>query len=87
MDTIVGFINNLTGEKRGPSKNYRRFDLITLDNNIINGWIFANMDIEETASGKILIEAASKNLAVTVTGKKTMDEGIKLYKFSKFLYI
>jgi hypothetical protein len=86
MDTIIGFISDLTGEKRGPAKNYRRFNLITLNNNIVNGWIFATLNIEETASGKILMEAASKNEAVAVSGKITKDEGTKSYNFFLFFF-
>ena len=35
MDAIVGFITDLTGEKRGPSKYYRRFNVLSLDNESI----------------------------------------------------
>ena len=75
MDTVQGFIQDLTGEKRGPSKHYRRFNVLTLDSNTINGWIFASTTIEESYSGNILISAAQNNTPVRLQGKITTEKG------------
>ncbi|CAF1542517.1 unnamed protein product [Rotaria magnacalcarata] len=50
MDAIIGFITELTGEKRGPSKHYRRFSVLTLDNEPIARWVFSTMEIDQTSS-------------------------------------
>jgi hypothetical protein len=77
MDVIIGFITELTGEKRGPSKHYRRYNILTRDNELINGWIFATTTIDETYSGKILVTASENNSAVRIEGKISTDAGNK----------
>jgi hypothetical protein len=77
MDTIIGFVNDLTGEKRGPKKYYRRFNLIKVDNTILTAWVFCITTIEETNAGKILLEAAKNNLPVQLSGKITQEQGIR----------
>ena len=86
MDAIVGFITELTGEKRGPKINYRRFNVITSDNIIIAGWVFSSIDIEDTNSGKILLQAAKDNLAVRLQGRITEEEGKTFTKYMKHFH-
>ena len=59
MAAIVGFITDLTGEKRGPSKYYRHFNVLTLDNDSIEEWVFLTIEIDQTVSGNILVKAVS----------------------------
>ncbi|CAF4572862.1 unnamed protein product, partial [Rotaria magnacalcarata] len=61
MDAIIGFITELTGEKRGPSKHYRRFSVLTLDNEPIARWVFSTMEIDQTSSGNIFVSAAKND--------------------------
>lgn len=75
MDFVIGFVTELTGEKRGPRKNYRRFNIITLDNINIGGWIFSSMAIEDTVSGKILLQAVETDRAVRIRTKVLIEEG------------
>ena len=69
MDAIVGFITDLTGEKRGPSKYYRHFNVLTLDNEPIEGWVFSTIEIDQTVSGNILAKAVSDNTSVRNASK------------------
>lgn len=74
MDTIVGFVTELTGEKRGPKKNYRRFNVLTSEKESIQAWIFASMEIETTTAGNILIQSSNNNRPVSLHGKISTDE-------------
>ncbi|CAF1415251.1 unnamed protein product [Rotaria magnacalcarata] len=83
MDAIIGFITELTGEKRGPSKHYRRFNVLTLDNESIAGWVFSTMEIDQTSSGNILVRAAKSDTSVRLQGKlSTETNGTKTIKVS-----
>ncbi|CAF2203336.1 unnamed protein product, partial [Rotaria magnacalcarata] len=83
MDAIIGFITELTGEKRGPSKHYRRFNVLTLDNESIAGWVFSTMEIDQTSSGNILVRAAKNDTSVRLQGKlSTETSGTKTIKVS-----
>lgn len=73
MDAIIGFITDVTGEKRGPAKHYRRFNVLTEENQSIEGWIFANIDIDQTFAGNTLLTAAKNNSAVRLQGKLTTN--------------
>jgi hypothetical protein len=84
MDSTTGFISDVTGEKRGPKKNYRRFNVITTERATIAGWIFASFDIEDTAAGKVLLQAAHSNRAVRLRGKLTTEEGKKDWQRERF---
>jgi hypothetical protein len=75
MNIINGFITELTAEKRGPKKHYRRFNLLTSEKENISGWIFSTTEIENTMAGNILLTAANNNTAVCLRGKITSDEG------------
>lgn len=81
MDTLIGFITELTAEKRGPAKRYRRFNFNTLNQQNISGWVFSTIDIEDTASGKIILQAAKNNSAVQIYGKLTQEQGIRYDSF------
>src|SRR4051812_15526758 len=54
-DVITGFVTDVTGEKRGPSKHYRRFDVLTSSNERIFGWVFSTMEIDQTYAGDVLL--------------------------------
>ncbi|CAF3906717.1 unnamed protein product [Rotaria sordida] len=83
MDAIIGFITELTGEKRGPSKHYRRYNVLTSDKELIEGWVFSTMEIDQTFSGNILVAAAKNNASVRLQGKLSIDaNGIKTIKVS-----
>ncbi|CAF2100863.1 unnamed protein product [Rotaria magnacalcarata] len=83
MDSIIGFITDLTGEKRGPSKHYRRYNVLTADNEIIQGWVFSSVEIDQTTSGNILLTAANNNTSVHLQGKlSTESNGAKTIKVS-----
>lgn len=75
MDMITGFIIDITAEKRGPKKNYRRFNLLTPQEENISGWVFSTTDIQDTMAGNILLTAANNNVAISLRGKLTSDEG------------
>ncbi|CAF1325321.1 unnamed protein product, partial [Rotaria sp. Silwood1] len=75
MDVITGFVTDVTGEKRGPSKHYRRFDVLTSKNERISGWIFSTMEIDQTYAGDVLFKSVNKNLAVCLHGKISSDAG------------
>ncbi|CAF3300622.1 unnamed protein product [Rotaria sp. Silwood2] len=83
MDSIIGFITDLTGEKRGPSKHYRRYNVLTADNEIIQGWVFSSLEIDQTTSGNVLLTAAKTNKSVRLQGKlSTEANGTKTIKVS-----
>ncbi|CAM4850143.1 unnamed protein product [Rotaria magnacalcarata] len=42
MENITGYIVDLAGEKRGPVKFYKRFTIITTEQEKISGWIFSS---------------------------------------------
>ncbi|CAF1368368.1 unnamed protein product, partial [Adineta steineri] len=50
VNVVIGLVTELTGEKRGEVKYFRRFQLIKPDEEIISGWVFSTMSIEETMS-------------------------------------
>ncbi len=70
---IVGFVTDLSGEKRGPMKNYRRFNFVTTTDQNMSGWIFASVRIEETESGKNLIHSYQAKKAIRINGKITNE--------------
>ncbi len=74
MDIVTGFVTELTAEKRGPKKHYRRFNILTTEKEIIPGWIFSLTEIENTIAGNILLAAANSNTAISLRGKITSDE-------------
>ena len=80
MDSIIGFITDLTGEKRGPSKHYRRYNVLTVDNEIIQGWVFSSLEIDQTTSGNVLLTAANTNKSVRLQGKLS-TEASKMYTY------
>ncbi|CAF1342336.1 unnamed protein product [Rotaria sordida] len=83
MDVITGFVTDVTGEKRGPSKHYRRFDVLTSTNERISGWVFSTMEIDQTYAGDVLLKSANKNSAVCLHGKISSDAGgIRTIKIS-----
>ncbi|CAF2347464.1 unnamed protein product [Rotaria sp. Silwood2] len=75
MDVITGFVTDVTGEKRGPSKHYRRFDVLTSTNERISGWVFSTTEIDQTYAGDVLLKSANKNSAVCLHGKISSDAG------------
>ncbi len=81
MDVLIGFISEVTGEKRGPSKHYRRYNLLTSNNDSINGWIFSSTTIEQTYAGNILLEASQNNLPVRLQGKLSTETGNTKFSF------
>ncbi|CAF1086102.1 unnamed protein product [Adineta steineri] len=74
VNVVIGLVTELTGEKRGEVKYFRRFQLIKPDEEIISGWVFSTMSIEETMSGKILLSAEKNKSAVRLEGTLTKDE-------------
>jgi hypothetical protein len=82
MNDVIGFITDLTAENRGSPKKYRCFNVITLNQEKIAGFIDSSFNIEDTVSGKILLEAAKTNSPVRLHGRLT--EGKNLYHVSAY---
>ena len=80
METLTGYIVDLTDEKRGPVKFYKRFTIITTEKEHISGWIFSSTPLEQTTTGNLLIEVAKKQTAVTMKGKISSETGIAYFK-------
>ncbi|CAF4128122.1 unnamed protein product [Adineta steineri] len=74
MNTVIGFVTEVTDEKPGPFENYRRFQLMKLDKEIISGSVFSIMAIQETTSGAILLSAEKNKSAVRLVGELSKDE-------------
>ncbi|CAF1074441.1 unnamed protein product [Adineta steineri] len=88
MNTVTGFVIEVTDEIHGPFENYRRFQLMNVDKEIISGSVFSKMTIEETSSGTILLSAEKNKSAVRLVGELSNDEDsqqtIKLSINSKY---
>ena len=76
METLTGFIIDLTDERRGPVKFYKRFTMITTNKENVSGWIFSSNAIEETTAGNVLSEAVKKQSEVTIKGKISTEAGM-----------
>ncbi|CAF1347984.1 unnamed protein product [Rotaria magnacalcarata] len=77
MENITGYIVDLTDEKRGPVKFYKRFTIITTEQEKISGWIFSSTSFHETTIENTLTEVIKKQTAVTIKGKITTETGDK----------
>ncbi|CAF1383715.1 unnamed protein product [Adineta steineri] len=88
MNTVIGFVTEVMDEIRGPFENYRRFQLMNVDKEIISGSVFSKMTIEKTSSGTILLSAEKNKSAVRLVGELSNDEDnqqtIKLSINSKY---
>lgn len=73
--TLIGIVTDVTGEKRGPSKHYRKFNLITTNNETVSGWVFADILIEDTYAGQQLLKAQNSKKSVRLNGKIENDQG------------
>ncbi|CAF1352703.1 unnamed protein product [Rotaria magnacalcarata] len=80
MENITGYIVDLTDEKQGPVKFYKRFTIITTEQEKISGWIFSSSSFHETTIENTLTEVIKKQTAVTIKGKITNETGITLFK-------
>lgn len=74
-EAMVGFISEISGEKRGPSKYYRRFIFIASNNETFDGWIFGDTSIEETSAGKLLMHAHDTKRTVRLYGAINEEQG------------
>ncbi|CAF1387273.1 unnamed protein product [Rotaria magnacalcarata] len=73
MEHITGCIVDLTDEKQGPVKFYKRFTIITTEQEKISGWIFSSTSFHETTIENTLTEVIKKQTAVTIKGKITTE--------------
>ncbi|CAF4272553.1 unnamed protein product [Rotaria magnacalcarata] len=73
MEHITGCIVDLTDEKQGPVKFYKRFTIITTEQEKISGWIFSSTSFHETTIENTLTEVIKEQTAVTIKGKITTE--------------
>jgi hypothetical protein len=86
METLTGYLIDLTDEKRGPVKYYKRFSIITTDEEHVSAWIFSSISFEQTTVGNVLLQAVSKQTPVTIKGKINIETGM-IYLLKRFLKI